>query len=75
MQFDTFEFVSILQKEIRCGQEREALYWAYQLIPASEKLLWFRLRVCSHENVGIACPTAVLLWPNASACSFTFDHG
>lgn len=37
------EVVSALQKEIRRGKERSAMYWAMELIPRFEQYMWRRL--------------------------------
>ena len=61
MEFDLYEAVSALQKEIRRGHEREALFWAFQLVGIGEEQhLWTRLEVISHEDIGIAAPMASL---------------
>lgn len=51
------EVISALQKDIRRGNEENAMYWAYELIPQFEFYLWRRLVVIANEDVGIAEPT------------------
>ena len=48
------EVISALQKEIRRGNEEEAMYWALELCPDYEKYLWRRLLIIAHEDIGIA---------------------
>lgn len=52
--FDFFEVASAMQKEIRRAKEREALYWAYEMMPRYEGYLWKRLKVIVNEDIGIA---------------------
>jgi replication-associated recombination protein RarA len=54
------EVVSALQKEIRRGNEVNALYWAYELIPQYETYLWKRLKVIVNEDIGIANPQLIV---------------
>lgn len=56
------EVASALQKAIRRGREREALYWASQLDKAGFGLyVWRRLRIIASEDVGLADNDTVLL--------------
>ena len=50
------EIISALQKDIRRGDEEQALYWALELLPRYELYLWRRLLVICNEDVGIANP-------------------
>lgn len=50
------ETFSALQKCIRAGDERGALYWAIELEPEFTPHLWNRLEIISHEDVGLANP-------------------
>jgi len=55
------EVASALQKAIRRGKEREALFWATELALAGyENYVWKRLRVIASEDVGLADPTAAM---------------
>jgi len=56
-----FEAESALQKEIRRGNERKAMYWALELEELNSSLLWNRLRVIASEDIGIANSTMALL--------------
>src|SRR5579871_6229717 len=57
------EVSSALQKEIRRGHEKDALYWALELCPEFEAFLWRRLEVIVHEDIGIANPPLLLMIP------------
>lgn len=59
--YDFFEVVSALQKTIRRGLEREALYWAMELLPRFEFYLWRRLKIIVNEDIGIANPQLIIL--------------
>lgn len=51
------EVTSALQKCIRRGLEREALYWASELhLAGYGQYLWKRLRIIASEDVGLADP-------------------
>lgn len=52
--FDLGEVISALQKTIRRGYEKEAMYWALELVPYFEDYLWKRLVVISLEDIGLA---------------------
>lgn len=59
-QYD--EVVSALQKTIRRGLEREALFWAFELAESGfQRALWRRLQVIASEDVGMADPMAAVL--------------
>jgi len=55
------EVISSLQKTIRRGLEKEALFWAMELLPKYEFYLWRRLKIISSEDIGIANPQAIIL--------------
>jgi len=59
--YDLHEVISALQKEIRRGNEYEAVYWANELENFNAKVLWKRLRVIASEDIGIANPFASLI--------------
>ncbi len=51
--YNFFEVLSALQKEIRRGKEKEALYWAFELATSGfEVALWNRLEIIAHEDIG-----------------------
>lgn len=64
--------VSALQKEIRRGQEYEAMYWALEFVPRFEKYLWKRLIVIVNEDIGIANTQLLLLVPSQRDVYFDF---
>jgi replication-associated recombination protein RarA len=56
------EATSALQKAIRRGEERDALYWATELeLAGYGNYVWKRLRIIASEDVGIADPSATVL--------------
>jgi replication-associated recombination protein RarA len=56
------EVTSALQKAIRRGKEREALFWASELdLAGYGNYVFKRLRIIASEDVGLADPEAVLL--------------
>jgi hypothetical protein len=55
--YELSDVISALQKDIRRGNEENAMYWAYELIPQFEFYLWRRLVVIANEDIGIAEPT------------------
>jgi len=56
------EVVSALQKSIRRCQERQAVYWALELVYSGFwKYLFKRLRTIAAEDIGLADPFALLL--------------
>ena len=59
--YDFYEVLSALQKEIRRGNEYEAVFWAVELESFNIKTLWNRLRVVASEDIGLANPSAVLI--------------
>lgn len=50
------EVISALQKDIRRGNEEQALYWCLEMVPRYEMYLWRRLLVIVNEDIGIANP-------------------
>lgn len=56
-----YEATSALQKEIRRGNEENALYWALELEQLNPSLLWNRLKVIASEDISIAHPFIVLV--------------
>lgn len=59
--YDLFEVISALQKSVRRGLEKEALYWSMELLPRYEAYLWRRLRIIASEDIGIANPSLIVL--------------
>lgn len=55
------EVVSALQKSIRRGLERDAVFWAMQLEEKYWKYLWRRLVIIAHEDIGPASPMIPVL--------------
>lgn len=55
------ELLSALQKDIRRGNEYEAVFWAVELDGYSPWKLWDRLRVIASEDIGVANPVAPLV--------------
>ena len=47
------EVFSSLQKCIRRGWEKDALYWAIELEPQFSKHLWNRLEIIAHEDISL----------------------
>jgi replication-associated recombination protein RarA len=55
------EVASAMQKAVRRGKEREALFWASELALAGyENYVWRRLRVIASEDIGLADTTAAI---------------
>jgi replication-associated recombination protein RarA len=55
------EVASALQKAIRRGHEREALFWASELdLAGYGNYVWKRLRIIASEDVGLADADAVI---------------
>jgi hypothetical protein len=55
------EVASALQKEIRRGNEREALFWASELdLAGYGNYVWKRLRIIASEDVGLASTETVI---------------
>lgn len=61
--YDLFECISALQKDIRRGNEKEAMYWAMELIPKYEGYLWRRLVVIVNEDIGLGKPELLAIIP------------
>jgi len=59
--YDIYELASALQKDIRRGNEYQALFWAAELESFNSKMLWYRLQVIASEDIGVANPFAPLL--------------
>ena len=55
------EVISAVQKEIRRGNEYQAVYWALELESFNNKALWNRLKIIATEDIGLANPTFPLL--------------
>lgn len=53
--------VSALQKDIRRGNEYEALFWAVKLESLNPTRLWNRLKVIASEDIGPANPIMPLV--------------
>lgn len=58
LKYDFHELMSALQKDIRRGNEYQAMYWATLIERINPKALWNRLRIMASEDVGIANPLA-----------------
>lgn len=59
--YDIYELLSALQKDIRRGNEYQALFWAVELESFNSKMLWNRLQAIASEDIGVANPFAPLL--------------
>ena len=59
--YDFHELLSALQKDIRRGNEYEAMFWAAELESFNPTALWNRVRVIASEDIGIANPLAPLI--------------
>jgi replication-associated recombination protein RarA len=57
--YDLYELLSALQKDIRRGNEEQALRWASELDTIFSTALWNRLKVISLEDIGPANPMMV----------------
>jgi replication-associated recombination protein RarA len=74
--YPLLEVISAIQKEIRRGNERSAMYWSLELIPRYEQYLWRRLLVIVNEDIGIASPELLSTIPALRAQYFFFrSHG
>ena len=59
--YSLFEVSSALQKSIRRGHEKEALYWGWELeLSNYGKYFWKRMTIISVEDIGAATPDALL---------------
>lgn len=66
------EVVSALQKEIRRGNELEAVYWAQELEGVGwSAWLWRRLEEISHEDIGLADPQCAMF---VRSCREQYEH-
>ena len=52
--YDFWELMSALQKDIRRGNERQAVFWAVELESFKPTALWNRLIVMASEDIGVA---------------------
>jgi len=59
--YDIYELASALQKDIRRGNEYQAVFWAAELESFNPTALWNRLRVIASEDIGTANPLAPLV--------------
>lgn len=59
--YDIYELLSALQKDIRRGNEYQALHWAIELESFNPKMLWNRLKIISSEDIGPANSMATIL--------------
>jgi len=66
------EVISALQKDIRRGNEEQAMFWAMELLPRFEMYLWRRLLVICNEDIGIANPDILTQLPHLRAQFFEF---
>lgn len=66
------EVISALQKEIRRGNEEDALYWALELLPRYEMYLWRRMLVICNEDIGIGAPEILVQLPALRGQFFEF---
>lgn len=70
------EIISALQKDIRRGNEEQALYWCLEMTPRYEMYLWRRLIVICNEDIGIASPDLLVQIPALRVQFFEFrDEG
>lgn len=59
-EYSLKEVVSALQKEIRRGNEREAFYWAHEMVVSGfAKYFWRRLLAICCEDIGLADMEAI----------------
>jgi len=66
------DVISTIQKEIRRGEERSAMFWAYHLIPRYEMYLWRRLMVIANEDIGLGNPQVLYVVPSLRDQFFEF---
>src|SRR5712692_7372599 len=60
--YDFYEVLSALQKAVRRGDEKKALYWSHELYLSDyAPHLWTRLRVMASEDVGLADSSVAIL--------------
>lgn len=53
--------ISAVQKSIRRGKEREALFWALEVEGRYHRYIWYRLNVIASEDIGIADSSQAVL--------------
>lgn len=70
--YQLFDVISALQKDIRRGNEEQAMYWALELIPRYEMYLWRRLLAILNEDIGIASPQLLTIVPELRREFFEF---
>lgn len=57
--YDLFEVISAFQKEIRRGNEKNAMYWGVELYESGFiPYAWKRMQIISIEDIGLANPNA-----------------
>lgn len=66
------DVISALQKDIRRGNEEQALYWCLELLPRYEMYLWRRLMVICNEDIGLGNPDVLVQIPLLRAQYFEF---
>jgi len=54
--YNMYQLLSALQKDIRRGNEEQALFWAVELEKYDYRILWNRLMVIASEDIGAANP-------------------
>ena len=60
--YNKAEVASAMQKEIRRGNEQEALFWATELeLAGNGEYVWKRLKIIASEDVGLADNQATIL--------------
>lgn len=59
--YEMGQVASALQKEIRRGNEKQALYWAIELNSRYPYYLWRRLFIIASEDIGVANPQLIIL--------------
>jgi replication-associated recombination protein RarA len=58
--YDFYEVLSSLQKEVRRGNEENALHWAFELLETNTFMLEKRLRTIIYEDIGVADKAACI---------------
>jgi len=58
--YDFYEVLSALQKDIRRGNEEQALHWAFELLETNSFMLRKRLRTIIYEDIGVADQSACI---------------
>lgn len=54
--YNSFQVLSALHKDIRRGNEEQAMYWAIQLERYNYRMLWDILEAIASEDIGLAEP-------------------